>query len=125
MMSDVKVLYRYEARDNTRSVVLVLKKFNVVRETECGYWYVPWSIRNHESPMGVKWFKDQQRWVSKNSRKRRCYPTTEEAMESFRIRSQWRLKHLKRQMVVAEAAMLLGSEVGSVAKPEEFCWIEY
>ena len=114
-------LYRYEAQDNETTVSLELRTFHVVRETQCGYWYVRKDIRGYEQVL-PEWYKKQQRWVSKNARVSRCYPTKEEAMKSFQIRACRRVMHLERQMVIAELANGLVLEGQKTVKPGKYHW---
>ena len=115
-------LYRYETQDNKKTVELVLRKFYVVRETECGYWYIPDHMKGYDQVL-PEYFKKSQRWVSKTSRKRRCYPTKEDALKSFQIRAAWRLRHLRRQMMIAEIGESLTAEGERFTKPEEYHWV--
>lgn len=95
------VHHRYSTRDEYTTVSTWLDTFYVIKETEKGFWIVPaWAI-----PLPTfEEAKKYRRWVSKDSRKRFCYPTKEEAWESYKIRCSKRIGHLKDQLAIAEAA---------------------
>jgi len=114
-------LYRYEAQDNEKTVSLELRVFNVVRETPCGYWYVREDMRGYEQVLPER-YKKEQRWVSKDARVRRCYPTKEEALKSFKIRARRRVEHLDRQMHIANLANALKVEGQRHNKDQDYHW---
>lgn len=87
-------LYRYEDALGYDALEVRLIEFDVIRETEKGYWFV-------ESRLNSKAFEAMaersKRWVSKCSRKRYCYPSKDDAWESYVIRKKRQLGHLERQ----------------------------
>lgn len=101
-------LYRYHVSrgyntPNRESVELVLEEFIVIKETACGYWYIPKPFFNgHRDPQTYN-----KRWVSSTARKRHCYPTTEEAFNSFSIRTRLRAGYLRSDLEMVENALLL------------------
>ncbi len=94
--------YRYEAR--TYAVLsddeyvspkisipeLELMEFNLHKETPKGYW-----IGYGKSYQNLRSYS---RWVSKTSRKRYAYPTKEEALQNYILRTERRIKILKNQL---------------------------
>lgn len=64
---------------------LELRKYDLIKETPKGYW------------IGYKGFSFKK-WIPKNSRKRYAYPTKEEALKNFILRTKKRVKILKRQI---------------------------
>jgi hypothetical protein len=91
-------LYRYDSGCTADEVVL--RRYVVEKETPAGRWVVEDWAAGVSGP-GSAIYDNSRRWVSKTARKRYCYPTKEEAWESYRIRKQWRVKHLKRQLELA------------------------
>lgn len=77
--------YRYYAGADG---AIFLQVLGLRKQTPKGYW--------------VSWFPGDDRkmwkWVSATARKRYCYPTREEAWESFRIRTSRRKMHLERNI---------------------------
>lgn len=80
-------------------VSIDLERFTVIRETPCGYWFVPdWMASfPHET------IQEEKRWVSKDAVRRHCYPTKQEAWVSFKARCRKRLQHKRRELAVARA----------------------
>jgi hypothetical protein len=73
--------YRYEGYER-----IYLIKFKVVRVTKKGFWI-------KEVGYGTG-----ERWISGVARKTWAKPTKEEALASYRIRKEWQIKHLERQL---------------------------
>ena len=84
--SQVEILYRYS--DSPSHVGVWLQTFQVVKETPCGYWFA----YSEATP------RELWRWTSKTARRRFCYPTKEEAWNSYRIRKRKRVDHLQRDL---------------------------
>jgi|SRR5690554_1297699 len=92
-------LYRYEDALGYDALECRLVEFKVIRETEKGYWFVEsWLTNKAFESMAER----SKRWVSKDARKRYCYPSKDEAWESYVIRKQKHLAHLDRQHRWAE-----------------------
>jgi len=87
-------LYRYEDALGYDALECRLIEFEVIRETEKGYWFVESWLNNKAFESMVERSK---RWVLKDARKRYCYPSKDEAWESYVIRKRKQLGHLKRQ----------------------------
>lgn len=68
---------------------VVLREYNMHRETPKGYW-IGYGEARRLSSKG--W------WVSKTAKKRRAYPTKEEALNNFIKRTERRIKILSRQL---------------------------
>lgn len=92
-------LYRYEASNDGRRSKLKLITLLVVKETPCGYWYI--DKRQYWNQPLNDFIKKTKKWTSKTARIRKCYPTQEEAYNSFKIRSTRRIAHLERQLNAA------------------------
>lgn len=82
-------------------IKVLLERFEVVKETPCGYWvssqYNP-SWLNFEELRKRKFLK----WVSKTGTKRYCYPTMELALASFKRRKQVQANKLRYQLQQVE-----------------------
>ena len=101
--------YRYTTQYFHTHVRAALHTFKVIKETSCGYWVVPeWLYAN--ATMENKY----KRWVSKDGRRRYCYPSKELAWGSYRIRCAKRVGHLRRQLADAEAAAKIEQPTDSV-----------
>jgi hypothetical protein len=105
-METTKEFYRYEIRRYANTsfddyysgyhIALDLIVLNLHKETEKGYW-IGYGNGNYAS--GQKWnLKSNSRWVSKTSRKRYAYPSKEEALNSFIIRTKRRMSILNSQI---------------------------
>jgi hypothetical protein len=74
------------------NVSVVLAEYSLLKETPKGYWITDtWGV----------WKK----WISKTSRKRFAYPTKEEALNSFRIRTTRRATYLERDLTNVKKAL--------------------
>jgi hypothetical protein len=88
-MKEITKLYRYNRGFIDKALGLIpfggeiyLEEYPIIKETEQGYWI--------ETPF--------RKWVSKTAKKRYAYPTPEEALNNFKIRTQSCLNHLQRQL---------------------------
>jgi hypothetical protein len=87
--------YRYS--DNSYGMMSVnLAKFKAVRETPCGYWILKFN---------------KEKWIPKNSRKRFCYPTKEEAWHNFKCRKKKQLQILEARVESVKSAIQLIKEI--------------
>lgn len=75
---------------------LICRKFKVIKETPCGYWVKDVTLGYLEG-MEIENKKDEK-WVSKTGRKRLCYPTKKEALESLIFRRRRYIKILNTQL---------------------------
>lgn len=80
------------------TVQIQLMKFYLVKETPKGYWI------SYEG--GVAYLKNDK-WVSKTSRKRFAYPTKEEALRAFIMRTERRQLILETQLSDCKRAIHL------------------
>jgi len=103
---DVKQFFRYEWVEyvtydqdgeyydpSLPNPTLELRKFDLIKETEKGYW------------IGHKELSIWKKWVSKTSKKKYAYPTKQEAMKNFITRTKRRIKILKRQIDCCNIAL--------------------
>lgn len=81
---------------------LELREFSLYKETEKGYWIGYGDFGRLHS---------KGRWISKTSRKRFAYPTKEEAINNFILRTTKRKKILKWQIRCCEITINLAEEV--------------
>ena len=95
------VHYRYMDGSYDDGVPIVVE-FIVVDETPKGYWVVDSFYANYPE----FFINDKRRWVSKTSNKRYCYPTMDEAKQSFIIRKKWQIKHAERAISRAKLSLM-------------------
>jgi len=105
--------YRYETDVNSmggfdqfenfvhtgNSVDVKLREFSLVAEIPKGYW-----IGDAETG----WFK---KWIRKKSKKRYAYPSKEEALNSYLIRTRNRVGYLQRDLKNAEKALKIAEKI--------------
>ena len=82
-----QIHYRYSDYIYGHDIKIRLEVFYTVKETPKGYWVISSYIPD-----------SKKRWVSKTSTKRYCYPTKEEAFNSYKIRKNRHLQHIRKQM---------------------------
>jgi len=75
---------------------LVLRRYELIKETEKGYWIGYKSI-------------NYKKWIPKESRKRYAYPTKEEAIENFKARTKRRIEILERTVSCCKIALNLAN----------------
>lgn len=107
-MSNLPAHYRIEETleedCNGIFVSLYVREYVAIRETPCGRYVVPKRLYCGHSSGPERYGKDAK-WVSKTSRKRLCYPTLAEALESFKRRKQRQLSHLEYRTCLAKQAL--------------------
>jgi hypothetical protein len=79
-----------------------LREYDLIGETPKGYW-VGYSM-GHGNYIWKK-------WVSKTSKKRFAYPTTEEAMTNFILRTEKRINILDWQLQVCKISINLAKNI--------------
>lgn len=108
-MSNLPVHYRIEETLEEDSdgifVGLSVRKYIAVRETPCTYFVMAEHHHRFAEVLGKEWAAKHTKRVSKTSRKRLCYPTLAEALESFKIRKQRQLGHLEYRACLARQAL--------------------
>lgn len=104
-MSNLPVHYRYDAYcDENGEVHIHVATWVAIKETPCGYYVVPgWMYCGH--PSGPERYGKDAKWVSKTSRKRRCYPDKVQAFESFKIRKRRHVERLQWDLRVVQSAL--------------------
>lgn len=89
--------YRIKDYSTGDGVIIRVERFNVIKETPCGYW-----VADEYAPKWMSLSKlrkcKQVKWVSKTSERRYCYPTIEDAMRSFKRRKHMQQSKLNLQM---------------------------
>lgn len=76
-------------------------KFKAIRETPCGYWIMD---------------DRRERWISKTSMRRFCYPTKEEAWVNFVARKKRQLKLLKSRISDVEHTLDIVKKIENLKK---------
>ena len=88
--------YRLKDVHTSNGIEIRIEKFDVIKETEKGYW-----VASQYAPtcLDFKQMKDRKfvKWVSKTSGKRLCYPSIELAIDSFKKRKNRQKAMLKYQ----------------------------
>lgn len=84
--------------DYTYKTTIQLTEYKLVKETPKGYWITQEGFYTGFS---------KNHWVSKTGRKRHAYPTKEEAMVSFVIRTRRRRAILQNQLDMCREALKL------------------
>ena len=77
---------------------LELTTYKLIEETPKGYWI------DHE------WSNRKWKWISKTSRKRYAYPTKEEALKNFILRTEKRITYLQHDIISCKTALKLAKE---------------
>lgn len=95
--------YRVYDQHTYNGIEICLETWYAFKETIEGYWIISeyaYGYSYYQDYKEIKWLKEtkQVRWVSKNSRRRYCYPTLDEALQSFKIRKQRQNDILKLQL---------------------------
>ena len=103
-------LHSYGSLDEFENVTstyrrLELATYPLIRETPKGYW-----IGNEYS----------KRWVSKTARKRFAYPTTEQALDSYILRTKRCISILKARTDEAEEGLYIAEQMQKDAQPSVF-----
>ncbi len=117
-------LYRYDSANFTVSVKLVLRKYQVLKETPCGYWVIESGMSCLGFALPDSYMALYRKWVSKTGRKRLCYPTKELAFESFEVRKARHWSILNAQLKVAAIAKQLTVDNPEIQKPSGLCFVE-
>lgn len=107
-MTNKEIWYRYESclQENGK-VRFDISEFLVLRHTPKCVEIDNWGMK---------------KFVLKNARKRYAYPTKELAKESFIIRKQKQIGHLKNQLKHAERALEAITTGENMAYNEHFCF---
>lgn len=87
---------------------LTLIEFNLYKETPKGYWIGYGNLSNLYEGLSLR---NQSRWIPKASKKRYAYPTKEEALNYFIIRTQRRLEHAEYEKNLCEAGISLAKNL--------------
>ena len=115
------ILYKYVMHNHERGVELAVQTCIVVKETPCGYRYIPaWLWLEYKFKyQGLDGVKNHSKWVSKTGTSRKWHTTKESAMKSYIHRSEHRLMHAKRNLRLAEYAVQLSDKKLSLNKSED------
>lgn len=89
--------YRVARWVNEHGIHITVEKFRVIRETPKCYWVVPKGTARFE--WAEKLYK---RRVSKTSVRRYCYPSIQEAFESFKHRNNFWISRLEYNLAIAK-----------------------
>ena len=89
----MQIFYRYHEQQNAEEFIEIIEyRFQILRETSCGYWIIPEELANYPKSMsGIA--ERGKRWISKTSRKRYAYPTKREALQNFIARKKKQIQY--------------------------------
>ena len=112
------ILYRYDEILTTEGVRVYRREFAVIKETPKGYWVeTGFSFggpgRKPDRALG-------DRWVSRTGRKRFCWPTKQEALESLIQRKQRQQKILNAQLSRASTAEAIAKKMLKQKDPQRW-----
>lgn len=114
-MSNLPIHYRYKDAVDHTGLLLVEEKFYAIRETECFYFILPeWQYKIYER--GVINYAKKAKRVSKNGIRRKCYPSKEQALESYLIRKERQIQHANDALNRAKLAV---ENLAAVSSPDE------
>jgi len=100
-------------RPNFPNPKLNVSTYEMVRETPKGYWI---------SPKGFNSYKNFHKWISKTSRRRYAYPTQEEALNNFILRTSKRVEILAWELDCCKIAVDMAKSISAKEiKTEEKC----
>lgn len=106
---NLPIHYRYESHSNPNGVIIKLRKFYPVRETECFYFVVnSYEVLDNGNLIYVD---PKTRRVSKKSYAGYCFPTKKQALESFKARQVKRVWHAEYSLALASQALLVLDQV--------------
>lgn len=90
-LAGVEYWYRYDTyhKSWTNETIAELYLYEVLRHTPKGVFIRYWG----------------EKFVLKDARKRWCYPTKADALNSFIIRKQWMIRHLETSLHRTKAAL--------------------
>lgn len=115
MKCNLPIHYRYTDSVDQEGLLLVESKLYPIRETKCFYWILDeWNYRSYMR--GNKIFAKMAKRVSKNGVVRRCYPSREEALASYKARKLSQLQHARNAIDIATLAV---KSLSGVKSPSE------
>jgi hypothetical protein len=79
-----------------------LETFELVKETEKGYWIT------------YSFFSNYKKWIPKESRKRFAYPTKEEALTNLIKRTEKRISLLERQLKSCKTVVMQAKDMVNI-----------
>lgn len=102
-------------------MLLRLRRFVAVAETPRGYWVVKAWDANYYAHSDKSRQKRMRRFVLKDSRKRYCYPTRAQAMESYLQRKRRHIQNLEFTLEVARLAQSVAMRLSESPEKVEQC----
>jgi hypothetical protein len=115
-MSDEKFLYRYDFDSLTshRGIFgfeidgsVLLYKFKVVKETECGYWIIDYN----DSGQLIRGRLFRRKWFNKKSRYTWAKESEVEALKDYIRRKKYHAKKVKQKLDEIQWALSLGENL--------------
>lgn len=114
-MTNLPLHYRFESFSTEDAVSIICLEFRAISETPKGYWVVSNNLPH--------WFSDRdlkkhRKFVLKKSMRRFCYPTKQEALQSFAHRKVRQLQYIAGAKRVAERSLKIAERVLDLAPDE-------
>ena len=120
-MVNFPIHYRYKDAVDHTGLLLVEEKFYPIRETECFYFILPeWQYNLYERGL-IDYGKRASR-VSKKGLRRKCYPSKEQAFESYLIRKKRQIWHANDALNRAKLAI---ERLSTIESPDDLEVSEY
>jgi len=102
-MKDWPIHYRYSDYSFSDGIEVKVSKFYPIRETTCFYIVIDELERQMQKI--TKERKPRTRRVSKNGLRRYCYPTKQEAINSYKARKRSQIRHCELALETAKQAI--------------------
>lgn len=117
-MNTMPVHYRYKDAVDHTGLLLVEEKFYPVRETDCFYFILPeWQYNMYKRGNGnPESLAKRAKRVSKNGLRRKCYPSKEQAFESYLIRKKKQIWHANDALNRAKLAI---EKLSAIESPDD------
>lgn len=111
MCEEVKKLYRISTDAQGDYVRLYLESFRIVKHTPKGYWIgTDYMIEGYGFDKSGE-YQGSKKWVSKVSRKRYAYPTKDEALRAYIMRTARYASILQARLDHALGGLKLGNRL--------------
>lgn len=116
-------LYRYEMWEYEDHIELTLVNVNVIKETPCGYRFVPAWYFHGDKMIVSDAAEKHSKWTSKDGVSRKWHANKDDALKSYKYRCNKRLEHANRSVVSAKYALQLTEEGQRISKKKIDCFV--
>lgn len=118
-MKSYPIHYRYRDAVDHTGLLLIEERFYPIRETKCFYFILPEWKYNIYKRGSMQGYAKTARRVSKKGLRRKCYPSKEQAFESYLIRKKKQIWHANDALNRAKLAIDKLSGIGSPESLED------